>query len=511
MSVQAAVYARYSSHAQSEQSIEGQLAAARQYAQAKGYEIVAEYCDRAQTGRNDNRDAFQNMLRDSAKKVWSVLITWKIDRIGRNREEIAFHRYRLKKNGIRIEYVAEQVPDSPEGVILEAVLEGMAEYYSLQLAQNIRRGYRESAKKCKVAGSILPLGYRKGEDGRYEIDPDTAPTVKWIYEEYAKGRTSREIVDELNEKGVKTSTGGAFSRTSLQHMLGNEKYKGIYIGMKGEIRIEGGIPAIVSEELWDQVKDMRVKNKRMASARDSSSEYLLTGKVFCGKCGAVMAGESGYGKKGVKYRYYSCVSRKRKHTCDKQPVNKELLEDAVLQATIRVLEDRDYLSDLVDELYDYYVSQDSTKAELASLENELRAAERAEKNLVKAVEQGLPFSAVQERFAEISGQKAALETAIRDVRLSMDVMLTKEQIRFYLDRMAKLSVTDTKAKKKLIHTFVNAVYVYDDHLDIAYNIEGDADTVPLGECSAAAPANPLNGTPPNIGFCRKAFVVRASL
>lgn len=136
----AVVYARYSSHKQGEQSIEGQLAAAYKYAGEHGYTIIHEYCDRAQTGRNDDREQFQQMLKDTAKKQFEAIIMWKIDRFGRNREEIAFNKYRCKKNGVKVLYTAESIPDTPEGIILEAVLEGMAEYYSVQLATNVKRG-----------------------------------------------------------------------------------------------------------------------------------------------------------------------------------------------------------------------------------------------------------------------------------------------------------------------------------------------------------------------------------
>ena len=179
----AVVYARYSSHRQGEQSIEGQLAEAYKYAEAHGMKIIHEYVDRAMTGRNDNRDQFQEMLKDTAKKQFDAVILWKIDRFGRNREEIAFNKYRCKKNGVKVVYVAESIPDSPEGVILESVLEGMAEYYSLQLSQNIRRGNRASAEKCQSTGGNRPLGYKTDpETKRFVIDPDTAPTVRMIFD-----------------------------------------------------------------------------------------------------------------------------------------------------------------------------------------------------------------------------------------------------------------------------------------------------------------------------------------
>ena len=135
----AVVYARYSSRSQTEQSIEGQLEAARAYAAAHGYTIVHEYADRAKSGRTDNREQFQAMLRDTSKKQFGVILVWKVDRFGRNREELTINKLKCKKNGVRVEYIAETIPDTPEGVILESVLEGFAEYYSLQKArQNAR-------------------------------------------------------------------------------------------------------------------------------------------------------------------------------------------------------------------------------------------------------------------------------------------------------------------------------------------------------------------------------------
>lgn len=249
----AVVYARYSSHNQGEQSIEGQLAAAKKYAKAKGYTIIHEYVDRAMTGRNDNRDEFQRMLSDCAKKQFSVIIVWKVDRFGRNREEITFNKHRAKKHGVRVEYVAENITEGPEGVILESVLEGMAEYYSLQLSQNVRRGLYESAKKHHALGGQIPLGYRVAADKTFEIDPDTAPIVKIIFEKYAAGETISEIMNYLNDNGYRTNKGKLFTKNSLPTLLKNEKYIGVYT-YKDLIRDEGAIPAIIEPELFYKVQ-----------------------------------------------------------------------------------------------------------------------------------------------------------------------------------------------------------------------------------------------------------------
>ncbi len=192
----AVVYARFSSHRQGEQSIEGQVAEAEHYAKNHGLTIIHTYADRAQTGRNDNREQFQLMLADAAKHKFDALIVWKTDRIGRNKEEIALNKYHLKKNGIKIYYVAESIPDTPEGIILESVIEGMAAYYSEQLSQNTKRGQRASAEKAKSIGGHCPLGYYVDSDKKFVIDPKSAPIVKLIYDLYSKGKTIAQIINK---------------------------------------------------------------------------------------------------------------------------------------------------------------------------------------------------------------------------------------------------------------------------------------------------------------------------
>lgn len=118
------IYARYSSDRQTEQSIEGQLHVCNDYAERNNLVIVGTYIDRAMTGTNDNRDDFQRMLKDSDKKAWDYVLVYKLDRFSRNKYEMAIHRKHLKDNGIKILSVMENIPDSPEGILLESLLEG---------------------------------------------------------------------------------------------------------------------------------------------------------------------------------------------------------------------------------------------------------------------------------------------------------------------------------------------------------------------------------------------------
>lgn len=242
--MKAAIYARYSSHRQGEQSIEGQLAEAHKYATEHNITIIHEYVDRAMTGKNDNREQFQQMLKDATKKVFDALIVWKTDRIGRNKEEIALNKYHLRKNGVKIHYIAEFIPDTPEGIILESVIEGMAAYYSEQLSQNVRRGRRNSAAKAQCIGGTRPLGYLTGPDKKFIIDPATAPIVRKAYELYGNGWTIMQIVRYLNDQGYRTLKGALFTHNSLRTMLKNPKYIGVYT-YKDEVRLEDAIPPLL--------------------------------------------------------------------------------------------------------------------------------------------------------------------------------------------------------------------------------------------------------------------------
>lgn len=475
----AVIYARYSSHSQTEQSIEGQLAAAHAYARGHGYTVVREYCDRAQTGRNDNRDAFQQMLSDTDKHQFDVIITWKVDRIGRNREDIAFNKHRCKKNGVRIEYVAENLPDSAESVILESVLEGMAEYYSLQLSTNIRRGQLESARKLQCVGGTRPLGYDVDkETKRYIIDEKTAPVVRQIFEKYAKGATEVEIIRWLNDQGIRTTKKKPFTKSSLATLLHNEKYIGVYT--YGDlVRVEDGMPAIVDRETFDKVQELMKVNRRAPSHTWTHQEYILTDKLFCGKCGSPMVGESGFSKTGAKHCYYSCTGKRKKKTCDKRPVRQDWIEGEVLKATREMLADEELLDWIADQTYNYYLSVNGREEEKTILQKELAGVDTSIDRLVSAIEAGAFNDRIKSRLDALNEQKAQITASIADLELASGFRLTRDHIAFFLRQFRDADLEDRACQKRLIQTFVNSVFVFDDRIEIVYNYTDGNNTVTL--------------------------------
>lgn len=156
----AVIYARYSSERQTEASIEGQLKVCYDYAEKQGYTIIGEYIDRALTGRNTDRPQFLKMIKDSSKQEFQIVLVYQLDRFSRNRYDSATYKAKLKKNGVRVVSARENISDDASGILMESVLEGMAEYYSRELAQKVTRGMNLNAEKCLYNGGTVPFGYK---------------------------------------------------------------------------------------------------------------------------------------------------------------------------------------------------------------------------------------------------------------------------------------------------------------------------------------------------------------
>lgn len=486
-SERAVVYARYSSHNQTEQSIEGQLAAAREYAAKHNYTIVQEYCDRAKTGTNDNREAFQQMLSDCAKKQFTVILVWKIDRFGRNREEIAFNKYKARKNGVRVEYVAENIPDSPEGVILESVMEGMAEYYSLQLAQNVKRGLIESAKKHQVVCGNLPLGYNAGPNKEYVINETEAEAVKRIYDLYAAGNTKAEVAEMMNNAGYRTKNGNKFTHDSLTRILKNERYTGTYI-YKDLIRDENIIPPIVSKEKFDQVQKMLAHNHKRANNKWNYADYLLTEKLHCGCCGASMFGRSGHSKTGAKYNYYVCADQYLKKGCHKKPIRQDVLDEYVMDRLQILIADDAMIEYITDITYNYYITHDQNRRDIEALETRLHNVEGAIANIIKSIEDGLPYAAVKNRMDELTVEKDELEKKIADVSIKGSIRIERDYIYSYLKSFQNMDIKNDKIRMRFVDVFVNAVYAYEDKITIVLNYSGNKNEISITDIKESSQA-----------------------
>jgi len=356
----------------------------------------------------------------------------------------------------------------------------MAEYYSLQLSQNILRGQRASAEKCQSTGGNRPLGYLTNSDKKFIIDPDTAPTVRMIFNMYAKGSTCTEIINALNKKGLRTLRGGKFNKNSLRSILKNEKYIGVY-KYKDEVRIENGVPAIIDKDTFYKVQNMLKVNKRAPAHKWSKVDYLLTDKLFCGKCGSKMVGESGTSKTGKKHNYYICTKKKRQRTCDKKAVKQQYIEELVISHINKILQDNELLNFIADSVYSYYLEQNKENDYAASLNSKLSQINKAISNVIKAIEAGIINNITKQRIDELDAQHTEIVAEIADLERAKTLQLTREQILFFICSFRDMDISDQECRKRLVDTFVNAIFVYDDKVIGTFNYSGDKRTITLAE------------------------------
>ena len=477
----AVIYARFSSDRQREESIDGQLRECREYAQKNGITIIHEYIDRALSASKDTekRLDFQRMIRDSSKGQFEIVLVWKLDRFARDRYDSAVYKSLLKKNGVKVVSVTEPIGEGPEGIILESLLEGMAEYYSAELAQKIHRGQTENALKCCSNGGAIPLGYKLGTDRKLTIDPLTAPIVQEIFRRYADGETIRAIRDDLNERGIRTSTGAAYSYASFATLLKNRKYIGEY--KYRDITIADGIPAIIEQDVFDRVQIRREKNKMAPAATKAEELYLLTTKLFCGNCGSLMAGESGTSCTGHKYRYYKCSSAKRKKGCTKKAVKKEWIEDLVIKQTMKLVFDDRLMKRIADTLMEI---QGEESPDVRILEKQLAEVNKGIDNVLNAIQAGIVTASTKQRLEELEARRTEAENAIAQARIESP-MLSREQIDFFLNQFRDTNIADERERQRLIDCFINAVYVYDDKIVLVFNYRNGTKTVSLEEVNSS--------------------------
>lgn len=466
--IRTVIYARYSCDRQNEASIEGQLRECQEYATRNEFTIVGTYIDRALTGTNDNREQFQKMISDGDKGLFDIVLMYKMDRFARNRYDSAVYKARLKKNGIRVLYAKENIPDGPEGIILESLLEGLAEYYSAELSQKIKRGLKENALNGRTTGGRGALGFMTNENRQLVVDEKTAPIVQRIYALYDKGVAVTEICEELNQKGFKTSTGSRFNKNSLWVILKNEKYLGVYTAM--DTRIENCFPAIIDKDLYERVQKRLAQNSLAPGRGRAKVDYLLSGKLFCGKCGSGMVGESGTSKSGDKHNYYICAKKKREKACDKKTVRKEWVEQLVVEMTAVHILQPERIELIAKRCVEIQNSDNGQHVQMDLLKKQLAETEKAIQNLISAMEQGIVSKSTKARLIELEAAQEQLEHEITVCSVATP-KLTEREVRFLLSQFIR--ETDEPMEeysRNLLDSLVSSVHLHEDKLIVTYNL-----------------------------------------
>ncbi len=452
----AVIYARYSSDSQTEQSIEGQLRVCEEYAQKNNILILNTYIDRAMTGTNDNRPDFQRMIKDSSRKEWNYVLVYKLDRFSRNKYETAIHKKTLKDNGVKVLSAMENIPDTPEGIILESLLEGMNVYYSAELSQKVKRGMRETRLKGFYQGGGLPYGY-KVVDRKVVIDETKAETVRFMYDSYSKGVTVKTLIAELKAKGI-LYKGKPFAPNTVYGILGNEKYSGSY--RKDDEIIDNIYPQLIPTDTYQKVREKAEKNK--FGKRSIKTVYLLRHKVKCGYCGRPISAETGTARNGEVKRYYKCIGRKKDNNgCIKTQIPKEFLEDFVSNVIIEKLIDTQNIHTIIAEIMRRQNLNEN--GNLKMLSNEKSRIDRALDNLVTAIENGITSNTTNKRLHDLEKQQEELERQILIERSKTAVKLNESDIRQYYEQALRLEMP------MLINFLVKEIVLYNDKIEIYFN------------------------------------------
>ena len=463
----AVIYARYSSDTQTEQSIEGQLRVCQEYAQRNQIIIVDTYIDRAMTGTNDNRRDFQRMLHDSGKKAWDYVLVYKLDRFSRNKYEMAMHKKTLRDNGVKILSAMENIPDTPEGIILESLLEGMAEYYSAELSQKVLRGLNESYIKGNFTGGYYLYGYDI-VDKKCKVNPEEAAIVYEVFVGYADGYTVPAIVANLKFRGVRDKRGKFFTTSAIYKMLGNSKYNGKVI-IRGVV-YDNIYPQIIPDDLWRIVQKKREENKHAPGRKKEIYDFLLSGKLVCGDCHRMMVGESGTSMTGDIHYYYTCLSRRRKRaTCNLKSVRKQYLEDIVLNTVWNVLAEKGVIRMIATTLFKLHEKECKDSSALKSLEARRNTALKASKNLISAIEQGIITEQTKIRLKELEVEISELDVAIEQEKIHSYTYLTVEMIEKFLYNATFGDIQEVSVRKSIVNTFIREVIYYPDKIIITLN------------------------------------------
>jgi site-specific DNA recombinase len=494
--IRVAVYARYSSDNQREESIEAQIRACKYFVQKENLSIVKVYCDRAKSGMSiKGRTEFLQMIDDSDKKMFDVVLVHKLNRFGRDSLETLKFKKQLERNSVTLISVTEKLDNSPEGKLLLMVMAGINEFFSANLSNEVMKGMKESAYQGLHVGGTPPLGYDVDKDTRkYVINEEEAKIIKAIFEKYADGEGYNQILSYINGMGYRTKKGIPFGKNSLYSILKNEKYSGVYvfnkklekspagtrnpkIKPKDEwIVIDGGVPAIVDKETFDKVQLKLNSNLKNGGGKFKAKEvYLLSSLVFCGECNSGMYGNTRYcGRGKSKYSSYRCSDRVQHKGCQNKEIRKEYLDNYVLDQLHERLFSDNSIKKLSAMLNDYNTKMISeNNDELKIFQKQLDEANQKISSIVKLVsESGISINTVKDSIKELEEQKDFYELQIKHIADTVKLSSIDEGA---ITQLIEKSRDFVKAKnipecRNFIENYVEKVIVFNDRVEIIFKI-----------------------------------------
>ena len=464
----AVIYARYSSAAQNEQTIEGQLRVCNEYAENNNFLVVKTYIDKAKTGTNDKRPEFQQMIADAKRNLFNLVIVYTIDRFSRNRGDHVIYKRQLEVYGIKVLSAMEQINDSEEGALYEGILEIYSEMYSRKLSKRIRYAFQDSLTRGSAWGGVQLLGY-KIENKRYVVDEETAPIVKMVFEKLATGVSLKDVYAELNNEGFRTNKGKPFSINSFQHAVRNPRYCGRY-SFNG-IEYPDRYPPIISEDLFYRVQNLLDEKQHCNASGKAKIPFFLSSKAFCLECGKKLLGVSTTKRStGKRHYYYTCSNRYNKNLCSKNTELKDDLELTICETIIKILQ-KPKLTTIIartaaqeyddNRIYDRIVA---LEGKLSEIEVKL---EDYTNTLTKTKNQSV-FNRVEACSIELEEYKEVLQNELNRLRFIHRLPHSESDFIQFLTKNANGDIKDVQYRKRLLKTLISCAYVGDDRILIFF-------------------------------------------
>ena len=474
------IYARFSSDHQREESIEGQIRICKEYAAKHGITIINEYVDRAISGKTDKRPSFQKMITDSDTKLFQVVIVYALDRFGRNSKQSAIYENMLNLNGVQLHSATENINSSPSSIILKSVLQGMAEYYSAELACKITRGMTENALKGKWTSGTVPFGYTRDNEKHLQPHPVNAPYVQDIYRLFIEGRKLVEIADYLNSRGVRTAANGLWNKGSFHKLLSNKVYIGQYTWK--DVKLDDAVPPIITQDVFYKAQKLIETRKNSMTKTRTSTKYLLSSRIFCGHCDGPLIGMCGTSKtKGERHNYYVCSNKRRKKSdCEFPNIRQDYIEGILATYLGSVLADKNNVKTIAKHAM-HAQNAAEENAELLRLQDQQRDLTKKIDNCIKVIEKGLVSDAILARLKESEAALANIKQSILEQNMLLHSSLLSEgQIVFFLQKMAdEIKVNPAEAFRALVRkVFVEYKKDSDEYIITAQFNYGHSESTP---------------------------------
>lgn len=498
--IKAALYARYSSNMQREESIDAQIRAINDFASKNNVVIVKEYTDKALSATTDRRPGFQKMIADSAEHIFQLVIVHKSDRFSRDQNDSFQYRFILKKNDVSLYSVSEPFmydDESTEGILFSNMVGAMNQIYILNLKKEVMKGLKENAYNCVHTGGTPPLGYDVDPiTKKYVINEEEAKVVRLIFQMTLENKHYSEILTCLNENGCKTKSGNTFGKNSLLCILKNEKYTGVMIynrtesrdpytkkrnsnqlkPIEDQIRVPGGMPQIIPPDVYNAVQ----KKIHTRKGRTRSIEtYLLSGKIVCGICGGSYNGNR---KKSTGNRNpimtYRCAtnSRKGKSACSNKEVNRDSIQKYILERIEEILFADDKIDEVAEHFQAYIEQMESdTNNKIKSIRRSLQEYGSKKKRLIKRLantDSTVVIDGIESEIEEISEKVSSLECELDEAQESLNLNVPdKQTLKIYFQVARKQLRSGTIPEiREIIDRFVEKITVYPDRIETAFKL-----------------------------------------